>query len=54
MLGRAECRRRAVELERLAEKAKDPEVRAELLKVAAGWRDLAKRAEESAGQDEDA
>ena len=53
MLGSAECRRRAAELERLADKAKDPEVRLELLKVAAGWRDLAKRAEENTGQDED-
>ena len=54
MLGSDECLRRAGELERLAEAAKDHEVRAELLKVAAGWRDLAARADERADHDQDA
>jgi hypothetical protein len=46
MLGSAECLRRAEELESRASKTKDAHIRAELLKVAEGWRDLAKRARE--------
>jgi hypothetical protein len=46
MLGSAECLRRAEELEHRARKSKDADIRAELLKVAEGWRDLARRAEQ--------
>ena len=54
MLGGKECRRRAAELERLAKGAKDPALRAELLKVAEGWRDLARRDDKTGRRDEDA
>ena len=54
MLWSEECLRRAAELERLAKGTKDPELRAELLKVAEGWRDLARRDDERAGRDKDA
>jgi len=54
MLGSEEYLRRALELERLAEGTKDPGLRAELLKVAEGWRDLARREDETAGPDREA
>ena len=54
MLGSEECLRRAAEWERLAKAAKDPDRRAEFLKVAEGWRDLARRRDgKMAGRDED-
>ncbi len=53
MLGSKECLRRAAELERLARRAEDPQLRAELLKVADGWRDLARRDDEIGKRDED-
>ena len=43
MLGSEECLRRAEELEQRARKSMDAKVRDELLKVAEGWRDLARR-----------
>ena len=54
MLGSEECLRRAAEMERLAAEADDASLRAEFLKVAAGWRDMARRADEKARRDEDA
>ena len=44
MLGSEECLERAAELERHAQAAESPGVRADYLKAAEGWRDLARRA----------
>lgn len=44
MLGSKECLERAAELERRAEEAKSPGAKADYLKAAEGWRDLARRA----------
>ena len=43
MLGSKECLERAAELERLAQAAESPGARADYLKAAEGWRDLARR-----------
>lgn len=44
MLGSHDCLERAAELERRAGEAKSPAIRADYLKAAEGWRDLARRA----------
>jgi len=44
MLGSKECLERAVELERRAQEAESPGARADYLRAAEGWRDLARRA----------
>lgn len=46
MLGSKDCLERAEELERLAEETQSPGIRADYLKAAEGWRDLARRASE--------
>ena len=43
MLGSKDCLERAAELERLAQEAESPGARADYLKAAEGWRDLARR-----------
>ncbi len=43
MLGSQECLDRAAELERRAEETQSPEAKADYLKAAEGWRDLARR-----------
>ncbi len=43
MLGSKECLERAAELERRAESATSPAAKADYLKAAEGWRDLARR-----------
>ena len=53
MLGSEEYLKRAEELESRARKTKDPGVRAELLKVAEGWRDLARRGQEPSDAEQD-
>ena len=45
MLGSQECFERAAELERRAKRAQSPELKADYLRAAEGWRDLARRAE---------
>ncbi len=47
MLGAQECLERAAEMERRAKEAKNPAIRADYLKVAEGWRDLARRNSEA-------
>jgi hypothetical protein len=42
-----QCRAKAVECERLAQSARDPEVRRQLRKLAADWRELAIQIEEN-------
>ena len=54
MLGSEEYIRRAEELESRARNTEDGQLRAELLKVAEGWRDLARRGQEEPPADEDA
>lgn len=44
MLGSKECLERAAELERRAAEAESPGAKADYLKAAEGWRDLARRA----------
>jgi len=44
MLGSKECLERAEELETRARVAENPAVKADYLKAAEGWRDLARRA----------
>ncbi len=47
MLGSQDCIERAAEMERRAEEAKSPSIRADYLKAAEGWRDLARRIAET-------
>ena len=45
MLGSKECLERAAEMDRRAQVASSPSIKADYLKAAEGWRDLARRAE---------